>query len=110
MNNQPLGILDSGVGGLTIWKEIAALLPHESTVYIADSKNCPYGTRSQDEILKLVRRLVAFLVKKRSKIIVVACNTITGTRLTNIKPEFPDTPITTTVSPLKTPRQKSKRK
>ena len=53
MNNNPIGIFDSGVGGISVWKEIIKELPHESTCYYADSINCPYGIKSQDEIINL---------------------------------------------------------
>ena len=53
MNTKPIGIFDSGVGGLSIWKEIIELLPMEHTIYLADSKNAPYGNKSKEEILRL---------------------------------------------------------
>ena len=65
MNNQSIGILDSGVGGLSIWKEIVAQLPNESTIYIGDSKNCPYGVRSGQEIYILASKMVKFLLSKK---------------------------------------------
>ena len=54
MNVKPIGIFDSGVGGTSIWREIHALMPHEDTIYLADSKNAPYGERSREEIIKLI--------------------------------------------------------
>lgn len=110
MNNQPIGILDSGVGGLSIWKEVVKQLPSESTIYIADSKNCPYGTRPVDTIYPLAKRLVQFLVDKKVKIIVVACNTITVSCLDRLRKEFPDTPIVGTVPVIKTAATLSKNK
>lgn len=101
MNNKPIGILDSGVGGLTIWQEIAAQLPEESTVYIADSKNCPYGSRSKDEIHTLASRLVQFLVNKQCKLIVIACNTITVNCIDRLRVEFPHIPLIGTVPVIK---------
>lgn len=102
MNSNPIGILDSGVGGLTIWKEIAIQLPYESTLYIADSKNCPYGTKSAEEIYALARRLVQFLVDKNCKIIVIACNTITVHCLDKLRAEFKGIPIVGAVPVIKT--------
>lgn len=67
MNNNPIGILDSGVGGLSVWQEIARLLPHEQTIYLADSKHTPYGARTADEILTLSKRLIEFLLQDKSK-------------------------------------------
>ena len=85
MNNNPIGILDSGVGGLTVWREIIRELPHESTIYIADSANTPYGAKTPEEIYQLAKRLVDFLIRKQAKVIVVACNTITVTCLDQLR-------------------------
>lgn len=107
MSNQPIGILDSGVGGLTIWKEIAQLLPYESTIYIADSKNCPYGSKTSQEIYQLARRLVRFLIEKNCKLIILACNTITVLCLDKLRKEFPNIPIVGTVPVIKTAAEKT---
>tara|TARA_B100000809_G_scaffold204823_1_gene206334 strand:+ start:10890 stop:11678 length:789 start_codon:yes stop_codon:yes gene_type:complete len=77
MNKQPIGIFDSGVGGLSIWKEITQLLPFEDTIYLADSKNAPYGEKSKEEILELCLKNTNILLEKGCKLIVVACNTAT---------------------------------
>ena len=77
MENHPIGIFDSGVGGTSIWKEINALLPSEHTVYLADSKNAPYGEKSKDEIVALSIKNTEFLLHEGCKLIVVACNTAT---------------------------------
>ena len=76
-NNSSIGIFDSGVGGTSIWKEITALLPNEHTIYLADSKNAPYGQKSKEEIIDLSIKNTEFLINKNCKIIVVACNTAT---------------------------------
>jgi len=77
MNNHPIGIFDSGVGGTSIWKEINALLPNEDTIYLADSKNAPYGEKSKDKIVRLSNKNTDLLLDKGCKLIVVACNTAT---------------------------------
>lgn len=77
MNSNPIGIFDSGVGGTSIWKEIQKLLPNERTIYLADSKNAPYGEKSREQILELSIKNTELLLGKGSKIIVVACNTAT---------------------------------
>ncbi|MFH2141423.1 MAG: glutamate racemase [Bacteroidota bacterium] len=77
-SNRRIGVFDSGVGGLSVWKEIVELLPNESIIYYADSGNCPYGTKSREEIIKLSEKIVEFLIKKSCKLIVVACNTATA--------------------------------
>jgi len=76
-DNSPIGIFDSGVGGISIWKEIHQLLPNESTIYLADSINAPYGQKSKQEIINLCIKNTELLLEKGCKIIVVACNTAT---------------------------------
>lgn len=88
MNNNPIGIFDSGVGGTSIWKEIHELLPNESTIYLADSKNAPYGEKSSKEILDLSIKNTELLLKKECKIIVVACNTATTNAITYLRKNF----------------------
>jgi len=77
MSNKPIGIFDSGIGGSSIFKEIHALLPHENTIYLADSNNAPYGNKSKAEIVALSIKNTELLLKKNCKLIVVACNTAT---------------------------------
>jgi glutamate racemase len=101
-HTHPIGILDSGLGGLTIWKEIVAQLPHESTLYIGDSLHAPYGARSSEEIYQLSKRLVKFLLSKDVKAIVVACNTITVSCLDKLRNDFPEIAIIGTVPVVKT--------
>ncbi|MBT7243446.1 MAG: glutamate racemase, partial [Flavobacteriaceae bacterium] len=69
MNNNPIGLFDSGVGGTSIWKEIHHLLPNESTIYLADSINAPYGYKTVDEIISLSIKNTELLLKMGSKII-----------------------------------------
>ena len=73
----PIGVFDSGIGGTSIWKEVTKLLPFENTIYLADSKNAPYGEKSEEDILQLSIKNVDLLLKKKCKLIVVACNTAT---------------------------------
>lgn len=86
---QPIGILDSGVGGLTVLKEAERQLPNESFIYIGDNGRCPYGTRSTDEIKQFTGELAHFLVDKDAKMIVVACNTATAIALPILEAELP---------------------
>ncbi len=88
MNSNPIGIFDSGVGGTSIWKEIHELLPNESTIYLADSKNAPYGEKSSQEILDLSIKNTELLLEKKCKIIVVACNTATTNAITYLRKKF----------------------
>jgi len=77
MDNRPIGIFDSGVGGTSIWGEIQELLPNEDCIYLADSKNAPYGEQSEERILKLSIKNTEYLLGLGCKLIVVACNTAT---------------------------------
>ena len=78
MDTRPIGIFDSGVGGLTVWKTLLEMFPYESFVYFADTKNCPYGTKTDKEIIKLSDEITQFLIEKGCKLIVIACNTATS--------------------------------
>ncbi len=77
VQNQAIGIFDSGIGGTSIWKEITTALPNENTIFLADSKYAPYGKRSKEEILALSIKNTKKLLEFNCKIIVVACNTAT---------------------------------
>lgn len=74
---QAIGLFDSGIGGTSIWKEVIKLLPNENTIYLADSKNAPYGQKTSDEIIALSKKNTEFLISKGCKIIIIACNTAT---------------------------------
>ncbi len=110
MNNQPIGVLDSGVGGLTVWKEIIKELPNESTIYIGDSKNAPYGKKTPKEIRQLASKLISFLLKQNVKLIVIACNTITVNGIDKLRQEFPNVPIIGTVPVIKAAVNSTKNK
>jgi glutamate racemase len=108
--NSPIGILDSGVGGLSVWQRINYLLPNEQTIYIADSAYAPYGGRSNDEIFHLASRLIEFLLSQDVKIIVAACNTITVSCIDRLREAFPQVEIVGTVPAIKPAVKLSKRK
>lgn len=86
--NQPIGVFDSGLGGISIWKEIVELLPNEDLIYFADSGNCPYGNKSHEEILKLSDRITQFLLFQGCKMIVVACNTATAAAIDYLRERY----------------------
>ncbi|WP_373518584.1 glutamate racemase [Pricia sp.] len=88
MNNNPIGIFDSGVGGTSIWKEIQKLLPNEDTIYLADSKNAPYGEKSAAQILQLSIKNTELLLENSCKIIVVACNTATTNAIDYLRENY----------------------
>ena len=67
MSSKPIGIFDSGAGGLSVWKEIIALMPNESTVYISDSKHAPYGPKGSDFILKGLLKIPKYYLTKDQK-------------------------------------------
>ena len=75
---RPIGIFDSGAGGLSVFSELVKELPHESFIYFADSANCPYGSKPQEKIIELSSRITDFLISRQCKAIVVACNTATA--------------------------------
>ncbi|MDZ4278173.1 MAG: glutamate racemase, partial [Dehalococcoidia bacterium] len=77
MDDRPIGLFDSGVGGLTVWRATKRLLPNESLVFLADSGHVPYGEKSPDELRDLTTRIARFLLAQDAKLIVVACNTAT---------------------------------
>jgi glutamate racemase len=85
----PIGVFDSGVGGLSIWREIHRLMPAESSIYLADSANAPYGERSQDEIIALSAKNTEYLLAQGCKIIVVACNTATTNAIAHLRERYP---------------------
>jgi glutamate racemase len=77
-DSRPIGVFDSGAGGLSVLQELIKELPNESFIYFADSANCPYGSKSEDKIIELSSTITDFLIAERCKIIVVACNTATA--------------------------------
>jgi glutamate racemase len=78
MNNRPIGVFDSGLGGLTVVKELIELLPHEDIIYLGDTARAPYGNRSEEVITKFAFEDVNFLLQKKVKCIVVACHTVSA--------------------------------
>jgi len=75
MDTRPIGIFDSGLGGLTVFKEIVNLMPNESIVYFGDTARIPYGSKSKETVTKFAMQNTRFLLSKNIKIVVVACNT-----------------------------------
>jgi glutamate racemase len=88
INNNAIGLFDSGIGGTSIWKEIQDLLPNEDTIYLADSKNAPYGQKSKEEIIQLSIKNTEFLLEQNCKIIVVACNTATTNAIKELREKY----------------------
>jgi glutamate racemase len=78
MDKRPIGVFDSGVGGLTLLRELDNLMPYESFIYVGDTGRMPYGTKSELEIIRQSQEIVSFLEGMDCKLIVVACNTVSG--------------------------------
>ncbi|TRX42372.1 glutamate racemase [Flavobacterium restrictum] len=87
-NDKPIGIFDSGIGGTSIWSAIHQLLPNEQTIYLADSKNAPYGQKSKEEIIALSMKNTDFLLQQQCKLIVVACNTATTNAIRELRAKY----------------------
>jgi glutamate racemase len=87
-NDRPIGVFDSGIGGTSIWKAIHELLPEEQTIYLADSKNAPYGQKSKAEIIALSMKNTDLLIEMGCKLIVVACNTATTNAIQELRAKY----------------------
>lgn len=85
---RPIGVFDSGVGGTSIWKELHKVLPFENTLYLADSKNAPYGEKSEQEIIDLSSKNTEWLLQHHCKLIVVACNTATTNAIAHLRASY----------------------
>ena len=92
MNNNPIGVFDSGIGGLTVLKKIIEILPNENYIYYADTDNVPYGTKPKEEVKKYINDAVDFLISKKAKAIVIACNTATAIAAEELRKKY-DIPI-----------------
>jgi len=90
--NGPIGVFDSGVGGLSVWREIVRQLPHEDTIYVADQAHVPYGPRDEAEIRGFCDSIAHYLLGRRCKALVVACNTASAAALKHLRDTFPDVP------------------
>ena len=88
MSEAALGFFDSGVGGTSVWKEVVHLLPHENTIYLADSKNAPYGVKTAQEIIDLSVKNTEYLLSKNCKLIAVPCNTATTNAIDYLRSRY----------------------
>lgn len=92
-NQAPIGIFDSGVGGLSVLGEIRKQLPHESLIFMADQAHVPYGPRPLEEVRQFAQEITRFLLSQGAKIIVVACNAASAAALHYLRQKFPETPF-----------------
>lgn len=88
MDSRPIGMFDSGVGGLTVFKELISTLPNEDIVYIGDTASFPYGSKSKETIIELTKKRIENLIEKDVKIIVIACGTATSQALEEVQKMF----------------------
>ena len=86
----PIAVIDSGVGGISVLRELIGIMPNENYIYFGDSKNAPYGSKTRHEVLSLTRKNLAFLKKKGIKALVIACNTATSAAAKALREENPD--------------------
>ncbi|MCR5746473.1 MAG: glutamate racemase [Lachnospiraceae bacterium] len=98
MSNRPIGVFDSGVGGLTVLKELIRRLPNERYVYFGDMARAPYGPKSKDTVTRFSKQIVRFLQEQGVKAIIVACNTASAMALNTLEREW-DLPIIGVVKP-----------
>lgn len=100
-NKSPIGVFDSGIGGTTVLKSVQELLPNENYVFFGDSKNCPFGTKSPEELKTIVKNATDFLLQKHAKLIIVACNTATTQTIDFLRKTYPDVPFVGTEPAIK---------
>lgn len=95
----PIGVFDSGVGGLTVLRALQQELPHESFLYLGDTARLPYGTKSPDTVIAYAKQAASILIEKGIKFLVVACNTATALALPALRAQFPELTIVGVVEP-----------
>lgn len=92
-NCQPVGVFDSGVGGISVLRELVKIMPQEDYLYFGDSKNAPYGTKNLEMVRELTINHVEFLMEQGAKSVVVACNTATSAAVALLRQKYPDLPL-----------------
>lgn len=102
MDNRPIGVFDSGVGGLSVWRAMRKLLPEESLIFLADSGNVPYGEKTTAQLEDLTSQIAQFLINRDCKLIVVACNTATVHTIAHLRENFPQVSFVGVVPVVKT--------
>jgi glutamate racemase len=99
MDNRPIGVFDSGLGGLTTVAELQRLLPEERVIYIGDTARTPYGSKSPETIEKFAGQIVDYLIRHNVKMIIIACNTVTAIALDGLRKKYPAVPIIGVIEP-----------
>ena len=100
MKNSPIGIFDSGIGGLTVAHAITKALPNENIIYFGDTKHLPYGEKSKEAIQTFSKKIIKFLIEKKCKIIVVACNSASSVANESVYRVSASTPIYNVIDPV----------
>ncbi len=98
-NKLPIGVFDSGMGGLTVLKELKRVLPNESLIYLGDTARLPYGTKGLATITRYAKQMTDLLIQQNIKMLVIACNTATTAALDYLQQTFPELPIVGVVQP-----------
>ncbi len=106
--HQPIGVFDSGFGGLSILREIRGLLPAEDVLYFADTAHCPYGPRSREEIQRLAVGIAGYLIDRGAKLIVVACNTASVAAVSLLRATYTTVPFVRVVPAVKPAAEKTR--
>lgn len=91
--NRPIGVFDSGLGGISVWMALRDALPYESLIYLGDGARCPYGSRSREEVLQYTEEAVDRLLSEGCKMVVVACNTATAVAIKYLREKYPTVPF-----------------
>ena len=107
-DNRPIGVLDSGLGGISVLRELVKLMPGENFIYYGDSANAPYGTRIPEEVIDLTKKDVEFLLERGAKAIVVACNTATSVAIKELRAAYEEVLPVIGIEPALKPAVKAK--
>jgi glutamate racemase len=95
----PIGVFDSGMGGLTVLKQLKTLLPQENFIYLGDTARLPYGTKSKETVIQYALQCAKLLINRRIKLLVVACNTVSAVALPALQEAYPTLPIIGVLEP-----------
>lgn len=91
--NRPIAVFDSGMGGISVLRELYRLMPYEHYIYMGDSENAPYGEKSKEEVYALAKHWMEYFLERQAKAIVIACNTATSAAAARLRKEYPQFPI-----------------
>lgn len=107
MDNRPIGVFDSGIGGLSVLKEIKKILPNEKYIFVADQKHVPYGGKTSAQLIDLADKITSYFVSQNAKMVVIACNTSTCYSINAMRSKYPNLPFVGTVPAVKKAVEKS---